>query len=63
MRVCSVLAVAAAAALMGACNPTVRIKPPDKPIVINLNVRIQQDVRIKLDREVEDLLRTQPDIF
>jgi YnbE-like lipoprotein len=63
MRISSFLAVAAVAALLGGCQPTVRVEAPDKPIVINLNVKIEQEVRIKVDREVEDLLQKQPDIF
>jgi hypothetical protein len=46
-----------------ACQPTVKVEAPDKPIVINLNVKIEQEVRVKIDREVEDLLKTQPDLF
>jgi hypothetical protein len=63
MRISSFLAVAGLAALLVACTPTVKVEAPDKPIVINLNVKIEQEVRIKVDREVEDLLKTQPDIF
>jgi YnbE-like lipoprotein len=33
------------------------------PIVINLNVRIEQEVRVKVDREVEDLLADNPELF
>lgn len=42
---------------------TATIKVPDKPIEINLNVKIDQEVRIKLDKEVEDLITNNPDIF
>lgn len=49
--------------LLAACQPTVKVEAPDKPIVINLNVKIEQEVRVKVDREVEDLLKAQPDIF
>ena len=52
-----------AAVLLAGCQPTVKVEAPDKPIVINLNVKIEQEVRIKVDREVEDLLKTQPDLF
>ena len=48
---------------MAACSPTVKIEAPDKPIEINLNVKIDQEVRIKLDREVEDLIADNPDLF
>ena len=57
-------ALAIAAVLAGAaCSPTVKVEAPDKPIEINLNVRIEQEVRIKVDQEVETLLQEQPGIF
>ena len=56
-------AAAAAWMLLAACQPTVKVEAPDKPIVINLNVKIEQEVRVKVDREVEDLLKAQPDLF
>jgi len=40
-----------------------RIEPSDKPIKIDLNVKIDQTVRIQLDREVEDLIASNPDLF
>lgn len=46
-----------------ACTPTVKIVAPDKPIEINLNVTITQEVRIILDQEVEDLIADNPDLF
>jgi len=51
-----------AAASLAACA-TVKIEAPDKPIEINLNVKIEQEVRVKLDREIEDLIESNPDIF
>lgn len=56
-------AVALSALLLGACQPSVKIEPPDKPIVIDLNVNIKQDVRVKVDRELEGLLEDNPDLF
>ena len=50
-------------ALASACTPAIRIEPSDKPITINLNVKIDQEVRIKLDKEVEDLISNNPDLF
>lgn len=51
------------AGLAAGCTPTVKVEAPDKPIVINLNVKIEQEVRIKVDRDVEDLLQNNPDLF
>jgi hypothetical protein len=46
-----------------ACTPKVQIEAPDKPITINLNVKIEQEVRIRLEKEVDDLLTSRPDLF
>jgi hypothetical protein len=56
-------AFAMTALALAACQPTVRVEAPDKPIVINLNVKIEQEVRVKIDRDVEELLKSNPDIF
>ena len=48
---------------LGACSPTVKIEAPDKPIEINLNIKIDQQVRVKVDRELEDVLANNPDLF
>lgn len=57
------MAVALSAMLLSACQPTVKVEAPDKPIVINLNVKIEHDIRVKIDKDVEELLKTNPDIF
>lgn len=48
---------------IGGCAPTVKIQAPDRPIEINLNVKIDQEVRVRLDKDIEDLLSENPDIF
>lgn len=56
---------AALVAVLGtaACQPTVRVEAPDKPIVINLNVKIEQEVRIKVERDVDTLLQQNDGLF
>ena len=51
------------AMLLSACHPTVKVEAPDKPIVINLNVKIEQEVRIKVEKDAEELLKQRGDIF
>ncbi len=53
----------AALTLAGACQPTIKIEPPDKPIVINLNIKIEQEIRIRVEKSVDDLLRTEEGLF
>ncbi|KFZ36732.1 hypothetical protein HR45_14870 [Shewanella mangrovi] len=55
------LSVLASYLVMG-CTPTVKIEPPDKPIVINLNVKIEHEIRIKVDKALDDLL-TNDELF
>ena len=50
-------------ALIAACQPTVKVEAPDKPIVINLNVKIEQEVRIRIEKDAEELLQQRSDIF
>lgn len=49
--------------LAGACPPTVKVQAPDKPIEINLNIRVEQEVRVRIDRELDQVFRENPDLF
>ena len=62
MRVLPFFLSACVIAVSG-CTPTVKVEAPDKPIVINLNVKIEQEVRVKIDRDVDTLLQDNPDLF
>ncbi len=53
----------AALTLAGACQPTIKIEPPDKPIVINLNIKIEHEIRVRVEKSIEDLLRTEEGLF
>lgn len=39
--------------LIAACQPTVKLEAPEKPIVINMNVNISHEVRVKVDRDLD----------
>lgn len=45
--------------LMTACAPTVKIAPPDEPIEINLNVKIEHEVTIAVDDTAKPLMKSQ----
>lgn len=49
--------------VLAACTPTIRVVPPTEPITINLNVKIDQEVRVRLEEKVEDLIANNPNIF
>lgn len=49
--------------LIAACTPTVQVQAPDKPIEINLNVNIEQHVRISIEKDVSQAIKNNKDIF
>ena len=49
--------------LAAACTPTVQVQAPDKPIEINLNVNVKQEVVVRLQKDAEDLIANNPDLF
>lgn len=48
---------------LGACAPTVRVEPSDKPITINLNVKIEHEIRVKVDKELDSILSEDSGLF
>lgn len=49
--------------MLSACTPTVQVALPNEPITINLNVKIEHEIRVKVDRELEDVFSRNADLF
>ncbi len=45
------------------CSPTVRMEAPEKPITINLNVKIQHEIRVKVEKELDNVLSEDSGLF
>ena len=45
------------------CKPTVKVEAPEKPITINMNIKIDHEIRVKLDKDIENMLDERTDIF
>jgi len=45
------------------CTPRVEVMAPDKPITINLNVKIDHEVRVRIEKDLEDLFDEDSDLF
>ena len=54
------LLAAAVPMVLGGC---VQVSAPDKPIEINLNINIRQEVVVKLQQDVRDLIQNNPGVF
>ncbi|MEC7816613.1 MAG: YnbE family lipoprotein [Pseudomonadota bacterium] len=53
------LMLAALAMAVSACTPTVQMAAPKEPITVNLNVKIQHEIYVKVDRDVDALFDEQ----
>lgn len=45
------------------CAPTVKIEAPSEPITINLNIKLDADIRVKLEDEAKKDIAANPGIF
>lgn len=64
MKYKAVLVILAVAVLcIFGCSPTVKVAAPDKPITINLNVKIQHEILVKVDKELENVLSAESGLF
>lgn len=41
----------------------VTVKAPEKPIEINLNINVRQEVVVSLKKDAEDFIANNPDLF
>jgi hypothetical protein len=54
-RVSALLATITVGSLLLACTPTVQMAAPKEPITVNLNVKIQHEIYVKVDKDVDEL--------
>ena len=60
MKLMLSLSYAAIAASMAGC---VNIAAPEKPIEINLNINVKQEVIVRLQKDAQDLITKNPELF
>ncbi|WP_336220276.1 YnbE family lipoprotein [Citrobacter amalonaticus] len=58
----AVLALLSLLTLTG-CTPRIEVAAPKEPITINMNVKIEHEIYIKVDKDVESLLKSRSDLF
>ena len=49
--------------LLTGCTPRIEVAAPKEPITINMNVKIEHEIHIRADKDVETLLKTRSDLF
>ena len=46
--------------LAGACTPTVKLQAPEEPITINLNIKLDADVRLRVEENAKQDVAGKP---
>lgn len=62
MKLPVVLAIATTFA-MSACTPTVQVAAPSDPIHINLNVKIEHEIYIRVAQELDEIFSESSGLF
>ena len=47
-------------AVLVACQPRVAVEAPKEPITINLNIKLDADVRLRIEEQAEEDVETNP---
>jgi len=63
MRTSLFLSIFVLALFSTACTPTVQLAMPNEPININLNVKIEHQIYIKVDKELDNLFDESSGLF
>lgn len=45
------------------CTPSVRFEAPDKPIEINMNIKIDHQIRLRVEKDVDELISNKKGLF
>ncbi|MCX8640616.1 YnbE family lipoprotein [Gilliamella sp. B3172] len=51
-----VIAIMLGSFLLIGCSPTVKVQAPSEPININLNVKIDHEINIKVDKALDNMI-------
>jgi hypothetical protein len=57
------ISLAAISMTFVACAPKIELAIPSEPIVINMNIKIEHEVRVKVDDDLEALFEEDEEIF
>lgn len=45
------------------CTPKIEVTAPSEPITINLNVKIEHEIRVKVEKDLDDVLDEDSGLF
>ena len=48
---------------LAGCTPTVKVEAPKEPITINLNIKLDADIRVRVEEKAQEDIAANPDVF
>ncbi|EHR6574090.1 YnbE family lipoprotein [Salmonella enterica] len=63
MKMSIAMLSALASFIVVGCTARIEVAAPEQPITINMNVKIEHEIHIKVDKDVEELLKSRSDLF
>ena len=63
MRLRQSLTILLLAVLASACTPRVELAIPNEPININLNVKIEHEIYIRVDKQLDSIINEDSGLF
>jgi len=48
---------------LSGCTPSVKLEAPDKPIEINMNIKIEHEIRLKVEKDVDELISNKKGLY
>ncbi len=52
----NIITIIVCSAVLIGCTPTVKVQAPNEPININLNVKIDHEINIKVDKALDNII-------
>jgi YnbE-like lipoprotein len=60
IRIARAALLTSATLYAAACTPTVRVEAPSEPITINLNIKLDADVRLRVEEKAKEDVKSKP---
>ena len=48
---------------LAGCTPTIKVEAPKEPITINLNIKLDADIRVRVEDKAKEDIASNPDVF
>ena len=58
IRIASAGVLTSALLLAASCSPTVRVEAPTEPITINLNIKLDAELRLRVEEKAKEDVKT-----